>query len=1132
MGKGIFIGLGGAGLITTAHLKAKMLFDHYGNDADAMGEDCQFIFIDTDDNAINELNTLYSTRMGGGRDIITRDERENLGEVNPYATHWQVTHAGGKGRPDYEHFLSWVDPDAAERLRNQQLKKGASANRQQGRIAVWERWQLIEGKIKSALRILDKLESQKEGDMDTAYPVFYILSGTCGGTGSSSFLDVTYLVDRLYREKYQKRLGDPRIRAVLFMPYWYIDYYKTVRADSGLIENYQCNGFAFFDEVEAVLSDRWSGTGQKFSAAAARRINQDVSFPLFNLAFCIDSQTERGYSVSQEQMYRNTAELLYYWHLGSAQATMVSKRDNEDMANVSSGEAVPMFATIGYRALRFPEELMEEYFKRRFLFELFENGVLGAEYLDAVLDEHRRNEHIQQAFQKSIARYLFAQNQEENIPNMERERRARVENRLQFFDLGRFKREGKNAFDAGKIANPDFLSALVDDADSIARQIKEELKQDFEGAGGSTSLDSILRTMTGGYREATGKFGSLEDEIEDAIIRYGLKYAAAFAGRLDVLCEEQVQKPGTSSDLRDKQIARSRRLKELEGEIAAAVKSCQETSSSKREPAIWELYNKLREQIELRAEVVVIEQQIEVLNKLSFSEQGILDDYERGIGELITQVQQLLSGSDDQNLSLRNAYTIHLPSRFIATREDVTTTYLPSVLQFVEQGNWARGHLFDILYQKLVEQDHSPGGGDKPRRYGSDFGYAATKRGLHAILWDMLTQSAYSGYENGYELDGHTNFFRKAFARRPPEKSAVEILNELQRIARNYIEIRSREEGEVRRQRDMSLLDRFNSIESDEERKWIANQFSEVGTQTFCPMDSTEGTIYSVYAGPQEALAVALGYKQGETHQFVKEDSKNRLVRIKMLTRQTLRQYPHYRDLRATYYNVREARMKDHVLFSPHIHRVFNKVGAALGLSQVTLDTADQRMRLYATLLLYREACEKARTDTPWLIEQLLDLNPAFRGQEKRQASPLLIEKLQNEQRIARICARLEKTVDGRLILLEKNYRTAAYNAINFKAIFLEMERDVTLFATLSEFDNYFRSNASSDWIPLIVAARDSLDAKIAAGLENADVKAFYNELSNILVKLSDELSERLRANTPQIIVGTGGGNSGDVLPV
>ena len=48
MPKGIFIGLGGAGVATVARLKALLLQRTYGGNMEAMSQDCSFIFYDTD----------------------------------------------------------------------------------------------------------------------------------------------------------------------------------------------------------------------------------------------------------------------------------------------------------------------------------------------------------------------------------------------------------------------------------------------------------------------------------------------------------------------------------------------------------------------------------------------------------------------------------------------------------------------------------------------------------------------------------------------------------------------------------------------------------------------------------------------------------------------------------------------------------------------------------------------------------------------------------------------------------------------------------------------------------------------------------------------------------------------------
>lgn len=1118
MGKGIFIGLGGAGVNTAGHLKAKILFDHYGGDQNRMNLDCRFIFIDTDDRDINRLNEAYSKRIGGGRTFISNEERVNLGDVNPFAQYWEAVHPVGNRKKEQEWLLSWIDREAAKKLKNQPLASGASANRQQGRIAVWAKWKSIEAKMRTAVNALGDFGTAE--DKLQAYPTINVLSGTCGGTGSSMLLDIAFMMDRLWRDK-NPDAGDPIMRAVLFMPYQYIENYRILQSSEVTIDDYQCNGFAMFDELEAVLADKLvAGDGRKFKAVAAQEVDYGGSmpFPGLNFAFCIDAKTERGFVIPQDEIYQNTAELLYYWHLGSsAQGEVISRVDNEQQAigDVRYGDAVPLFSTIGYRALRFPEELMEEYFVNRFLSEVFEKGLLGDPYEVALPDERRRHEHIQMTFDKCIARYLFVGNKGQEVPNLESERLAKIENKLQFFGLSRFKRQDKDAIDPSKVPDVDLLDELVADAQSLARQIKEEMKREYEEAG-TTSLSNVLRLIRQGHREATGVYGALEDEVEDAILRYGLRYTVGFVTKLDNVCEAQVQLDGSDNDLEDKRDNVGRRLKDLEGEIEAAHRNCLEVRPAKRAEALQELYGKLQQQIEEKSRLVIVEQQIDVLKKLSWGEQGELDDYKRGLTDLILKVGQMLN---DKENGMVLAYR-DLPKRFIELSKKVTTTYLPRIESFVEQEGWKANHLFAVLYRKLVEQELPAGGQERPVRNGGD---SSLKKGLYGILWSMLTDPIYTGGQRSYENEGHTVFFRKGFAKNPPEKQPGELLEEIRTLAKKYVAIQASKESEITEQRTKSLLDRFRALD-DKEKSRIRKDFDETGTQTFCRMDGSGGPVYSVYAGPDLGLVLELNpaFENRGKEQFVEENTRNRLLKIKVITQQSLRRYPHYRDLQATYRNVKDARARMKLVFAPHIHRVFNEFGAQLGLTQVALNTVAQRLRFFALMLLYRQVCDTAYNNpsTKELLERVLELNADYRGQLKRHHSPFLTE-TRNGKTIARVCVHLDFSGDQRLRLLDQNFVTVSENVQGFKRIYSELASHETSFAALFEFDRHFTENCGDGWSNIVKQATVELKTLIdkfinAAQSENKfKIKSFYDELVNNVVDVSEELSKKISRQRP-----------------
>ncbi|MCI0485648.1 MAG: hypothetical protein L0229_03510 [Blastocatellia bacterium] len=1111
MSKAIFVGLGGAGVYPTGYLKAKLLFDQYKGDINLLGQNCRFLFIDTDNDAINRLNDEYSKRLGDGRKFISGEERVDLGDINPYAVYWNVQNPTGTLTDEDKRLLSWVDAKGAKQFKNEPLRKGASANRQQGRVAIGSRWGDIDSKLRGAMNVLQNIQNQEQ--YDAAYPQFYILSGTCGGTGSSAFLDVAFRLDRLFRERYPT-FGDPILRGVIFLPYQYLEIYKTKQAASVTIEDYESNAYAFFEEIEAVLADRWiADDGTKFSEVAVREIRSDKAFPVFNFAFCIDNQTERGFTMDQNQIYRNSAELLYYWHLGAAKDSVISQVDNERgiFPNTRKGDAVPAFYTIGYRALRFPEELMDRYFNSRFLYELFNHGILGERYELALPDVPRRDQHVAIAFKKNIARYLFAEDQEEGVPNVENDRRMKLFEQMTSFTIYRFRKEGKDEIDPDKVGDLDRLFQFEQDADSLAEQLIRDMDRDFRESG-PTSLDSIVRFMRDGYQESTGKSGSLEDEIEDAIMRYGLQYAQEFVRRLDVMCDERVESPGVHNDIRDRVEDTRRRLQELEAEIASARNQCQEARKRDKDDSVDNLFAKLREKIERRAEVAIFNQQIEALNKLSRGEQGILDDYRKGIAQIAEEVRLFL---DDKEKGLAEQYRSLLPKRFLDTEQDVTTTYLPDIGSFVKGGRWASNHLFAQLYEQVVEQSEIPGVGKVPVRQGADFGYAPDKRGLHRILWEMLTEPAYVGLSQGYEAGGHTVFFRKGFGTNPPEWPSQRVLSLLMGCATAYMQTNVESREEIKRERTRKLIERFNDLPGDEKVR-VRNQFDEVGTQTFCPMELGEGTVYSVFAGSDRALAEELGFEKADPKsQFVEDSTKNRLVRIKVITRQTLRRYPHYRNLAAAYQDIKEGRNLARSVFAPHIHRLFNQVGAERGLALAALDSPEQRARLFVMLLFYRELCQRAFEAERPLLEQLVDLNEAFIGEGKRHPSPFIVTS-DGGPRTVKVCSRIERLPDGRVQFLERNF-LICNNPSNFLPIFNDLSQyGAQVFAAIAELDQHFKERCSRRWLSMLDESKAALKNKILQGAQVNDpaVRSFYEKLNNELEHAYQKMHAQVSSNS------------------
>lgn len=1137
--KAVFIGLGGAGVYSTGYLKAKLLFDAYNGDEEELGKDCRFIFIDTDNEAVDTLNREYQERFRGGRALVTTGERVNMGYVNPSAIYLAASRKDENRRTDEEkHFLSWVDEKGSREFMNQPLMRGAGANRQQGRIAIRSTFNNIRNRIISALNVLQDVLTTE--NYNNAYPTFYILSGTCGGTGSASFLDVAYILDREFKIKCPM-FGDPVIRGVLFMPQWYIETYRAEGAAERTIQNYYCNGYAFFDELRVFLKDRWiENDGTKFNNVAAVRVleyEEKGQWPLFNFAFCIDSTTENGFTMTDQNMYRNTAELLYYWHLGSVQGTVISGIDNEhrEFPNTPPKRSVPAFSTVGYRALRFPEELMKEYFERRFLYELFRYGLQGKGYRDAIPNEDVRNEELDNTFKESISRYLFQEAQEEGIPNLEASRIKVLESQISTLTLDRFNKKGKSERDPDKISNSVLLDGFIRDAKYLISLIKRDMEEEFSSPNSDTGCERLLRHIQQGFAQPEGTpKGSLEVDIENAILRYGLSYAEEFVRRLDIRCEERINSPAIIGDLTDLKNEKQYRKKELEAEIDSAKKECISTKGKKSKiNALNELYNKLLEDIRISAELEIIEQQIQVLNRLSLGETGILDMYKRKLRELADRVRNRLEGERGQQIGFEHLYKSDLPKLFLKTRDDVTTTYLPDVATFIGRGEWKTDHLFARLYKEIVKQEAIPGGGEEPLRYGQNYGRDPNRGGLHQIMWEILTSPEYTNMDRGYEEYGNMNFFRRFFSQ-GASFEANEIISLIEKFATRYIRFGMERSQNIRNELNKGIAERFNNL-SNEEKGLVTHKFSDIGTQTFCPMSHPGGempTTYNVYAGNDEELARELGFNADErTHQFVQENVPNRFLKIKVLTRHTLEMYPNYSVYESIYHQVKQQRGEEGPIFAPHIHKLFNQLGVEEGL-QMLGATGEGLLDKFALTLLYRELLEKAFKSNRNLVEELIYIDDRLKGDEETCYSPLIISVEDSDSRVAMICNQLGKQ-GNKLLLKRKNYVIVSNDVMNYKVLYdaIESYDYLPFLRVLSEFDQHFQKSFTAHWRNIFNEALESLNKKVKKGVEGqGDIGKFYTDLNNSLTGVSDRLKRAITKSEGS--VGAGEERKREEMPV
>ena len=330
---------------------------------------------------------------------------------------------------------------------------------------------------------------------------------------------------------------------------------------------------------------------------------------------------------------------------------------------------------------------------------------------------------------------------------------------------------------------------------------------------------------------------------------------------------------------------------------------------------------------------------------------------------------------------------------------------------------------------------------------------------------------------------------------------------QVENYARRYIQHRLTTSNEIRAELNQSLMDRFNTL-SAEEKQRIEAKFSDKGTQTFCRMISRTGgkqpTTYNVYAGNNQALAEELGFEpESNQHQFVSEDTPNRLLKIKVQTRHTLKGYPHYSVYSQMYNQFKEEKLY------PHIHKDFNLYGVEEAMQAPPEE--GELLDLFVQTLLYREMFEVASQQQVDLVNTLIYLEPRLKGEEETLVLPLIIEQ-EGGRRIALLCSKVDRRND-KLLLKRGNYKRVASQVRSFQSIydgFCNSDELPAIQDALMQFDTHFRTRCTSLWLDILPKAQGELDRKIQQGLAQESLQDFYTDLNNRLIRIVEALEKQI----------------------
>ncbi len=383
----LFIGLGGAGCSSVAEY-ARMVKNAGVKTNDA------YLYFDTEVAMKDYYPIMGDDFMHLGS--IQRGSRHTINKLredairtknNPYETELQ--------KKESTQFLEWFDGSIRS---GEPLDKGAEGVRMMSRTMLYAEYD----EIKRIIRQKRTFTNAAGRNQDRRV---YVVSGTCGGTGAGTVLDMLYLIQEVLVELQSGNANDPDTNLLLIMPQGYV--MGVTDPNNNLYVPYRTNPYALFDEINGCMKDYNSyysdgdsvtdGSGHIISIkavsdqSAGKRYyyyrccgNDTVAFPftVCQNAYLFDSvDSNTGEVLSPRQRTANVSNFLYIMEAANqAQANLNTTVSNQSRLCKFASRNKPFieaFSGSGIFIAQSWEELTRKYVHDKALYQLLKYGFLG-----------------------------------------------------------------------------------------------------------------------------------------------------------------------------------------------------------------------------------------------------------------------------------------------------------------------------------------------------------------------------------------------------------------------------------------------------------------------------------------------------------------------------------------------------------------------------------------------------------------------------------------------------------------------------------------------------------------------------------------------------------------------------------
>ena len=626
-----FIGLGGSGLRTVSEI-AKIY-------KDAAPGEYMFSYVDTSDKTYHQINHDY------GGQLIKSHEFVDLGAVIPYQA-YDTARKAAAPTMEQQRILQWsLTPDEFS-LPNYSLRDGATAQRIVGRYAITgEGYMHLKNKLQDNLKNFntkkDADKSDKKVDVD-----IWVVSSSCGGTGSSILIDVLYLLNKLTNDVEK---SDPNIKLALYMPKPFMDANQNNN-------NHPLNGYSTLWEIDNFRTDAELHNSTLFDSFAAHPVDSKDDlrpFPMYKFMIPIDSETNMKYKLTLNQLYPTVARMIYYITYGNAGNSI---RDNlcNDLVTIKpkNGHTRSLIGC-GFRAMRKANDELKEYMSKRGAYEVLSYGLLG-EGNNADMEQEK----VKFA-NENILSYLMKLEMEEGkrYTMVDGNLESKIEEKFPRVELIEAKKLKKDTMASNILAIEGVLTAKSIDVDK------------------GKIYDTICN--------------KIDNAINTVIIENGLAFAGTLLNVVDdfyleVLAKDKLR-PELTSIMQD---------------VEDAKRACQAWNGKDKNLGLTYLTNYKSKCVRY----MTLNAVLNILDRLTQSGSGYLEVLRNGDGMSVTGIAKIVDPLSAACMVAKKDYD-NLAIAFRNTDKDAMTIYLPSLSRIAKgkgNSNWAEDNFFENLYHLSI----------------------------------------------------------------------------------------------------------------------------------------------------------------------------------------------------------------------------------------------------------------------------------------------------------------------------------------------------------------------------------------------------------------------------------------------